>query len=235
MTRYLFSLFFLLVCYSIVFSANMPAVIGNLTASQGITAKDNRFTANDEISVKYNLSVKMPVTISIYYAQPLGIGRSWYAHPSTLCASFSAIAEKAGEQQFNFKLADIKPPIPPLPFAHGKVKPGGAGDLPGNYVIEVRSGEIFSLLTTHLYAANEILSTNRAIAGYFMGAIRDSKGDILFADRGAWRGRRYSPDWKLAETYPNASLGQSSDPVECFDVAVDSKRCHLPGNGKWPL
>ena len=57
----------------------------------------------------------------------------------------------------------------------------------------------------------------------FMGAVLDSKGNALVADRGAWRGRRYSPTWRLEQTYPATSVGHSSDPVECCDAMVDSK------------
>ena len=200
--------------------------IGNITASQGVVAENNRFTAGETVTVTFTMHAPASVTVTVFSAQPLGTGQRWYAHPATQCAAFTVQMAKAGPQQFTFKLADLKAPETPLPLAKEKkneaLNTGRLPELPGEYVIEVNDGKNVAHVVAHFYAAGEVLYAHRAIPGVIIGAIRDSKGNLLLADRGAWRGRRYSPAWKLEVTYPTASLGQSSDPVECFDVAVDS-------------
>lgn len=57
----------------------------------------------------------------------------------------------------------------------------------------------------------------------FEGAALDSEGNFIIANRRAWRGRRYSPNWRLDLTYPVNPRGHSTPPIHVYDVAVDSE------------
>jgi len=66
------------------------------------------------------------------------------------------------------------------------------------------------------------ISASRSVPT-FTGAVRDSNGSIVAADRRAWRGRRYSPEWRLEQTLPADPRGHSSNPTHCSDAADDSR------------
>jgi hypothetical protein len=57
----------------------------------------------------------------------------------------------------------------------------------------------------------------------FGGAVQDGRGNLYLAERATWRGRRYASGWRLDQTYPRSASAQAQDPVECYDVALDSQ------------
>ncbi len=218
------------VCGAAIFAAKptaVPVVICNLTVTQQMVANaDGLLTMGDNVVINYSLSAPASVTIGIYSNLPYGIGARWYAHPSTKVAEFIVAAGKAGQQEYKCKISDIQKADVPLPGAEIKVKKPAdkktPGDLPGQYVVEVQADKSLAHITLNLQPTGAVAEQSRLIP-YFHGTIRDSHGNYLVSDRMAWRGRRYSPTWVLEETYPKGSLGQASDPAECYDGAVDSK------------
>jgi hypothetical protein len=224
--------FILLLAIAFFVSANaarnpIPIVVNNLSANQPMVANtDGLLTMGESVVINYSLSAPAAVTIGIYSNLPYGIGTRWYAHPSTKVAEFVVPAGKAGNQEYTCKLGDIQKPDTAVPGAELKVKKPAdkkiPGDLPGQYVVEVVAEKSLAHVTLNLQPAGAVAEQSRLIP-YFHGTIRDSHGNYLVSDRMAWRGRRYSPTWVLEETYPKGSLGQASDPAECYDGAVDSK------------
>ncbi|MEI6519367.1 MAG: hypothetical protein WCO98_04925 [bacterium] len=224
-----FILLLAIACFITANAAKNPVsvVVDKLSANQPMTANaDGLLAMGDSVVINYSLSAPAAVAIGIYSNLPYGIGARWYAHPSTKVAEFVVPAGKAGDQEYTCKLGDIQKPDAALPGAELKVKKPVdkkiPGDLPGQYVVEVKAEKSLAHVTLNLQPAGTIAEQSRLIP-YFHGTVRDSHGNYLVSDRMAWRGRRYSPTWVLEETYPKGSLGQASDPAECYDGAVDSK------------
>ncbi|HUW33135.1 MAG TPA: hypothetical protein VM223_16120, partial [Planctomycetota bacterium] len=94
-------------------------------------------------------------------------------------------------------------------------------DVPANHFrVTVRAGGE-ELAANFERAAGRILAS-REIPN-FTGAVFDSGGNILVAALKDWRGRRYTPHWRFDQEFPADPRGHSSNPIHCYDAAVDSK------------
>ena len=230
----------------------LPATTFAMTVYQPLVAGDKGYPVyGDRIMLDYVAAHAGPVTVGLYSSLPLGFGARWYAAACTQVAQLKSVAHDAGPRTFSIKLSEIHVPDAPLPgftlpprirrdqgsasadagaarpgsdvsaLASAAPKEGDPGYFPGSYVVELDDGRLVEHVALTIHPAGATVAQSRVFPS-FMGAVRDSHGLILAADRGAWRGRRYSRNWLLQETYPKASVGQSSDPVDTFDAAVDS-------------
>lgn len=208
----------------------VPAAVSDLTVSQALRADGALVRATDAITVGFALNEAAPVTVAVYADRPWGIGERWYAHPANLVAEIRFQGVR-GPQQRSMTSAEFRAPTTPAPMAARPQRKGQGKStvpaspsplLPGTYVVEVDDGGTLQHVTLLVRQPGDVVPVVRRVPS-FLGASRDRAGNWLVADRGAWRGRRYSPDWQLEQTFPKASMGHSSDPVECFDAVTDAR------------
>ena len=201
----------------------------DVTASQPIQERSpGLFVAADSVGVDYTLDAPGDAIIRVYGGNPIGKGPRWYAHEATQVAEFKVPGRGTGQQHFNFRLADIKAPavsVPEIPLRpNGKpaesMKPG---ELPGLYIIEVSAADAQGYAAINLRSASEVVPASQVLpSSEILGSVRNSKGQIIAADRSAWQGIELSPVLELERTFPQAAQGHSNRPVETFDAAVDS-------------
>jgi len=165
--------------------------------------------------------------IRVYLARPAGLGLRWYAHGSNLIGTFEVPADQAAKGVAEVSVSKLHDPkVPPL-YPHSAQTMWAIDELnkmlPSLVVFEVDDNAAApAYVTVHLLPDGAIVPQSREFPT-FHGAAFDKDGNIVLADRANWRGRRYSPNWELLTTFPKASSGHSSDPAECFDVALDSR------------
>jgi len=202
------------------------ATVTSLVVTQAIATEGGRFSAAQSVDVSYTTTAAGPVKIGVYTDRPVGIGQRWYADERTEAALFEVQAS-AGAQTLSFKLSDLKIPAKPLPTplmnANMEVVSADLNKpLPGIYVVEVRDSDSHQHTSITLQAAGESMIVSRTVPGFSIGAVRDHQNNIIVANRQTWTGQKFSPNWMPLTAYPQAGVGHSSNPVECYDVAVDS-------------
>jgi len=227
------------VVFAMLCAAGMPAFaaadngpISDLRIEQGIAKSEFAWEAQAPVKISFTLGAKRDVSVLV--ARHLAGDVQWQSE--YIAEPFPVREFKLGKLQpgrheivWDGLTADGKPVTETQVLSSGELKNLKERPAPDALTKEVP----VDLFRITVAAGKETawanfrrlagpIDPNRS-AGWFIGAVLDSRGNIVAAERPSWRGRRFSPAWRLEQTYPAMSHGHSSDPVECYDAAVDSK------------
>ena len=228
------------VVFAVLCAAGVPTMaaggdggpISDLRIEQGIAKSEFAWEAQAPVKISFTLGAKRDVSVLV--ARHLAGDVQWQSE--YIAEPFPVREFKLGKLQpgrheivWDGLTADGKPVTETQVLSSGELKNLKERPAPDALMKEVPV-DLFRITVT---AGKETASVNfrrlagpidpNRSAGWFIGAVLDSRGNIVAAERPSWRGRRFSLAWRLEQTYPAMSHGHSSDPVECYDAAVDSK------------
>ena len=215
-------------------------VISNLRIVQPIRQLDQAFEAQGKIGIEFDLAAPADVTVQVD-RHLATIGGDAHGNPPGSVGQYCYIAEPPPVR--TLKLGTLQP-------GHHRASWDGL-TADGKPVVELQAPDYKEIAKSQTIPETLLLDVpvdrfrftvraggeepaanfERAVGGIsasrfvpaFTGAVRDANGSIVVADRRAWRGRRYSPEWRLEQTLPADPRGHTSDPIHCSDAAVDSR------------